>query len=63
MFVDDAVILSEALHEDMKPLVMIVSWNKIKFLNFENLLGFDSQTMHALCENIETLRATHIRVV
>ena len=66
-FADDAVIFAEtldvlvlaleALSEESKPLGLAVSWVKTKAQDFGNLLGRDTQSVHACGEDIEILES------
>ena len=65
IFADDAAIFTEslevlvmaleALHEEVKPLGLKVSWAKTKV--FGGVLDENVQSLHACCEDIEVLKS------
>ena len=66
-FVDDVVIFVDTLevlelalkklHEVIKRLGLKVSWVKTKILNFGNLLGRDTQSVHVCGEGTEVVES------
>ena len=71
VFADDAddeslevlVVALEALHEEVKPLGLKVSWAKTKIQVFGGVLDETVKSVHACGEDIEILKTLHTLVV